>query len=237
MTPDRTALAAAIQCRAKFADDLTRILAAREPARLRIREAEQALAAAELTLREHVAAEPRAVVDALIAGQPADSATGIALNDAVTEAMTTVEISQRISRALAERERDTQDDLNAATAAAREAAVRVARNSDEATELVAYLAAAKRAVALLNSIAASITGVFAIDTSLLPHISNAEASAAIKPWSEALAALENDAEAPLPTIHLSEGVRLTSPPSAGSPDFLGGSSGDPASTRPNGRAA
>jgi len=88
-----------------------------------------------------------------------------------------------------------------------------------------------------SSFAASITGVFAIDTSLLPHISNAEASAAIKPWSEALAALENDAEAPLPTIHLSEGVRLTSPPSAGSPDFLGGSSGDPASTRPNGRAA
>ncbi len=236
VSADREALAQAIQRRTKLAGDLLRIQAAREPARTRAREAEQTLATAELALREHAEAEPRALVDALIGGEPVTDDDGRPLREALAAATEALALAHRVSRALAERERETQAELDDATAATKQAAVRVVRNSPEAAAAVAALAAARRTIADLQSVGASVPGVFPVNWDVLPADDIAANRAAIKSWQEALSNLEDDAAATLPLIELSAGASSPSP-SASSPAGFNGGSPAGEDVRPSGRAA
>jgi len=98
--------------------------------------------------------------------------------------------------------------------------------------LVAALAAARRTLAAINSIGSSITGIMPANWDAQPAFDPTEGAAAIAPWREALAMLETDAAAPLPT-ELSGGATS---PSATRSDLPGGST-ERVAVHPNGRAA
>jgi len=230
VSADRQALAAAIDKRTRIADEFLRIRAAQEPARLRTREAEQALEAAELALRE--ARSPEALVAGLLDGRAPDIDAS-----AVTVATNQLDMAHRISRALTEREDETQRSLEAAAKATREAAVRVIHDSPQMATLAGQLDESRRVVAMIRSIGMSVApGAFPGDYNLMPWCDPAEASAAIHLWWDALEALENDASTQLPTTELCEGRVSPSPSATSSAGILGGSSAGEV-VAPNGRAA
>jgi hypothetical protein len=194
-TPERERLAAAIERRTAAGDHLARIRQAQPAARTRVSENEAAVEAAEAALRQAKADEPRRLAAQAIgedAGSVDDVATATAAAATASEAL---DLARRVLRALAEREREAQEAINAAVDGVRKAA-RAVLNVALAPLAREFVAARERA-AIIENIAAQLPpGSCPVDASRWPSADIGRDAA--RGWQTALDALEHDADARLP---------------------------------------
>lgn len=204
LSPERRALADAINLRAKRADHLHRIRQARDPARARAIAAADAVARAQQVLAEARAAAPLAAVAELIGSlPPAEPRASISGHiTALTDAEAALDLAQRVSRGLGEEERIGQADLDAAVAGVDAAVRAVIAESPELSALAASLVAARDKIAIVSTIAHLLPpGTMPPSLWVEPALDAARGrwlTAEAAPWRAAVTALTNDPAAALP---------------------------------------